>query len=323
VSRPLHKFFNVGERAETQPDLVDLSAPHVILEKLDGSMIRPIPLGDGYRLGTKMGVTDVSRQAEAFVARRLEYDRLIRAEIAAGRTPVFEWCSRAQRIVVDHPEDRLVLLAVRENRSGRYLGLDELASLLDVSDFRGVELVGTYPGTAASVHGLISDARGASGAEGWVIRFADGHMLKVKSEWYVMRHKALSGLSSEKDVIALLAAAGADDVKPLLAPEPRAKLEAFEKAFHQGFGDEVAHLRQLYAGIRARVGDDRKGFALGEAKELPSAVRALMFQAWEGRDLAEELMKLIARNTSSSTKIEEVRWAWGGRRWSFDFDGDA
>jgi RNA ligase len=170
ISRPFHKFFNVGERAETQPDLVDLAAPHVILEQLDGSMIRPIPIGSDYRLATKMGVTDVAAQAEPFIARRPAYDRLIRAEIARHRTPIFEWCSRAQRIVVEYPEDRLVLLAVRENRSGRYLGLDEVSALVDEALFRGVELVRTHPGSAASLQQLLTDVRAESGGEGWVIR---------------------------------------------------------------------------------------------------------------------------------------------------------
>jgi RNA ligase len=294
ISRPFHKFFNVGERGETQPDLVDLAAPHVILEKLDGSMIRPIPIGDGYRLGTKMGVTDVARQAEAFVARRPEHDRLMRAEMARGHTPIFEWCSRWQRIVVDHPEDRLVLLAVRENRSGRYLSLEEMAALVD--DFPGVELVRTYPGSVAALRGLLAG---------------------------VTRHRALTGIGLEKEVVAILAASAADDVKALLPPEPRARLEAFEQLFYEGFGAEVTRLQALYADIRARVGDDRKGFALGEGQSLAPAVRSLMFQAWEGRDVAQELLKMIVKSCGSSTRLEGMRWAWGGHRWSFDFDADA
>jgi len=68
MSRPFHKFFNVNEREETQTHVVDMSQPHVIMEKMDGSMIRPI-LVDGYlRLATKMGVTDVAMQAETWLA---------------------------------------------------------------------------------------------------------------------------------------------------------------------------------------------------------------------------------------------------------------
>lgn len=323
ISRPFHKFFNVGERAETQPQLLDLSAPHVILEKLDGSMVRPVPLADGYRLGTKMGVTDVARQAEAFVTRRPEYDRFIRSEIAQGRTPIFEWCSRSQRIVLEYPEDRLVLLAVRENRSGRYLSLDEMALLVDAAEFRGVELVRTFQGTVSSLQSLIADTRAESGGEGWVIRFGDGHMLKMKSDWYVTRHRALAGLGLEKAVIAVLAANSGDDVKALLPPEPRARFEAFETLFYREFGSEVERLKALYADARARFGDNRKDFALGEAPTLNPHVRALMFQAWDGRDLANELLALVAKHCGSSTKIDAIRWAWGGHRWNFDFDADA
>ena len=39
LSRPYQKFFNIGEKPETQIDKINLYEPHVILEKLDGSMV--------------------------------------------------------------------------------------------------------------------------------------------------------------------------------------------------------------------------------------------------------------------------------------------
>ncbi|PCK07239.1 MAG: hypothetical protein COA42_15410, partial [Alteromonadaceae bacterium] len=39
IRRPFHKFFNIGERTETQFTNLDLSKEHDIFEKLDGSMI--------------------------------------------------------------------------------------------------------------------------------------------------------------------------------------------------------------------------------------------------------------------------------------------
>jgi tRNA splicing ligase len=36
ISRPYHKFFNVGEKDETQLHKINLNEPHVVLEKLDG-----------------------------------------------------------------------------------------------------------------------------------------------------------------------------------------------------------------------------------------------------------------------------------------------
>ena len=62
IARRLHKFFNVNEKDETQLSKIDLDQPHVILEKLDGSMVTPIPIGDHLRWGTKMGITDRSEE---------------------------------------------------------------------------------------------------------------------------------------------------------------------------------------------------------------------------------------------------------------------
>ena len=113
VSRPYHKFFNVGEKEETQLNKVNLYEPHVVLEKLDGSMIRPIPTPEGFRLATKAGVTDVAMNAEVFIADKPHYATFIRKCFQRNTTPIFEWCSRANRIVVDYPEDQLILTAMR------------------------------------------------------------------------------------------------------------------------------------------------------------------------------------------------------------------
>ena len=52
------KFFNVNEREETLIQHIDFSQPHLILEKLDGSMITPFEVDSRIRWGTKMGLTD-------------------------------------------------------------------------------------------------------------------------------------------------------------------------------------------------------------------------------------------------------------------------
>jgi len=126
MSRRLHKFFNVNERDETAAHLIDLGRPHVILEKLDGSMITPVFTDAGIRWGTKMGITEVSMQAEVHVSRCGQYRDFAEKCLAEGVTPIFEWCSRRQRIVVDYTEDQLVLIAMRHNITGEYLSYDVL-----------------------------------------------------------------------------------------------------------------------------------------------------------------------------------------------------
>lgn len=123
MSRPFHKFFNIGEREETLPKNVNLTHSHVIFEKLDGSMIRPLLVDGHIRWGTKMGITEVAMQAETFVAKNKKYTDFAAWCIENNLTPCFEWCSLKQQIVIAYPEDKLVLLAVRHNITGEYLNI--------------------------------------------------------------------------------------------------------------------------------------------------------------------------------------------------------
>jgi RNA ligase len=123
MSRPFHKFFNVNERAETQTHEIDMSQPHVIMEKLDGSMVRPITINGYIRWASKMGITSVGMQAEEFVAKNTKYKNFACWCIKEGLTPIFEWTSPFNQIVLPYEEENLTLLAVRNNFTGEYLSI--------------------------------------------------------------------------------------------------------------------------------------------------------------------------------------------------------
>lgn len=122
ISRPAHKFFNVSEREETDISNIDISQDHIILDKLDGSFIRPFRTADGVmRVGTKMGETDIAAMAKPFFEKN-EYKAFADWCCDNDLTPVFEFLSRKQRIVIDYgAEDQLVLLFIRHNVTGEYI----------------------------------------------------------------------------------------------------------------------------------------------------------------------------------------------------------
>ena len=321
ISRPYHKFFNVNERDETQVDKIDLGQPHVILEKLDGSMVRPIPVGDAYRLGTKMGITDVSMQAEVWMADRPNYDAFIRSCIESGCTPIFEWCSRKQRIVVDYPVDRLVLTAVRNNLQGTYLGIHGLRGLAEAWD---LDLVREYPGTTSSMEHLLAETRDLQGQEGWIIRFDDGHMLKLKGSEYVTIHKAKDRILRENGVIEMLLDEKLDDVKPHLPVDDRHRLEQFEGAFWHGVQDTAARWQLAYIGAKSVFGADRKAFAVEWAPGFDPYQRAAIFKAWDNPDFEwrAAVIDVVRKNLGTQTKVNEARHLWGGAEWHADSVGD-
>ena len=121
ISRPLDKFFNVGEREETLFYNIDMSRPHKIYTKLDGSMIRPVFINSSLRWCTKMGITDVGLQVEQYISKNLHYVDFANWAIDNQLTLIFEFTSLNNRIVISYDEDILTLLAVRENITGNYL----------------------------------------------------------------------------------------------------------------------------------------------------------------------------------------------------------
>jgi RNA ligase len=243
ISRPFHKFFNVGERQDTQT--LDLTRPHALLHKLDGSMVRPVPIdrGFGIRWMTKMGITDVAMQAECFVSQHPEYQWLARKCIRAGVTPIFEWCSRKQRIVIDHPEDRLVLLAIRHNVSGRYFSRAEMRAQVGDTD---IPIVGTrsWFGIGWTTADLVDSVRAMEDTEGFVIRFEDGHMAKVKTDWYrALSHAKFETLRSERDVVRMILEEKTDDLLPIIDRETKERLALFTVQVNrdiQDFAHEVS-----------------------------------------------------------------------------------
>jgi RNA ligase len=316
ISRPYHKFFNLNEKPFTAASLVDLSEPHVILEKLDGSMIRPFLRGGEVRWGTKMGETDIARNAGAFAERDPRLMEFVRMLLHAGHTPIFEWCSRSQRIVVDYPRDRLVLTAIRNIELGNYVTYAKMCDLAE-----GLDIVQAIQGEGA-LDDVVRRARSLNGEEGWIIRFDLGEMVKLKADEYVRQHRALDGLRWEKDVLALILAGEADDVRGIVAPEVRAQLDEFERVVNEGV---IARAHVIEAAVQdARAqGLDRKAFALGVAAAWDrEEERSVLFRVYQGAQAADEVIALLKKRVGSQTDVDSVRWVWGDFAWNVRTIGD-
>lgn len=122
MSRPFHKFFNIGEKDETQPHVLDFSADHTLMTKLDGSMLRPILVDDKLRWGTKMGFSEVAEFAEEYIAKNPKYNDFGWFCVEQGWTPIFEYVGPHNKVVLTYDEG-LTLLAVRDNITGGYLNI--------------------------------------------------------------------------------------------------------------------------------------------------------------------------------------------------------
>lgn len=306
INRRYHKFFNVNEREETLAHRVHLSRPHVILEKLDGSMVSPCVVNGSLRWMTKMGITDTSMSAEVFVAQHPQYAEFALRYLSHGMTPIFEWCSNKNRIVLDYAEDRLVLTGLRDTLHGTYLLHDALEAL---GERYGIDVVKAFPSNG-KIDEVINWIRQSENSEGIVVRFDDGHMVKIKSDWYVRIHKVKSLLENEREVVALVLRNELDDLFPVLPPEDVAKVKAFASDLEVVLEDlandiskEIAFCKDEYV--------TKKDFALEKSASYTPLIRSMIFRHFEAPPEAfvvyQELVDTILKHTQTNTAFRKVK----------------
>jgi RNA ligase len=244
ICRKFHKFFNVGEKKETQLNKINLYEPHIVLEKLDGSCVIPQPSLDGFVLTTKSGVTDISQQAEEFISDKPHYAKFIHSMFDGKLTPIFEWVSRKNRIVVDYENDNLILTAIRNTEMGNYL---PYFNMLDLAEHWNIPVVQAVDGLVVqNIELFVKQIREWEDSEGVVLRFNTGHMVKIKSDQYVLRHKTKDSINQEKNVISIILNDDVDDLIPLLTPEDATRIQEFQHAFWLSFEDVAGEIYDLY-----------------------------------------------------------------------------
>ena len=313
ISRPYNKFFNVGEKEETQLNKVNLYEPHIVLEKLDGSMIRPIPTPEGFRLATKAGVTDVAMNAEVFIADKPQYSAFISAMFDGGMTPLFEWVSRKNRVVVDYPEDNLILTGIRNTTKGVYLLYE---NMVELAEYWNIPIVKAVNGLAVQdINLFVKQVREWESDEGVVIRFNSGQMVKIKADDYVLRHKSKDSISQEKNVLQTILEDAVDDLVPLLTPDDADRLQRFQNAFWAGLEDVCTDIHDLYKQIDK--GQDQKEFATLAVPSVLPQYQPFMYKLRKGFPVRDLVIEQIRKSLGSQPKIDAARWLWGNLDWNY------
>jgi RNA ligase len=314
ICRKYHKFFNVGEKEETQLNKINLYEPHIVLEKLDGSCVIPQPSPDGFVLTTKSGVTDISQQAEVFISDKPHYAKFIHSMFDGKLTPIFEWVSRKNRIVVDYENDNLILTAIRNTEMGNYL---PYFNMLDLAEHWNIPVVQAVDGLAVqNIELFVKQIREWEDSEGVVLRFDTGHMVKIKSDQYVLRHKTKDAINQEKNVISIILNDDVDDLIPLLTPEDATRIQEFQHAFWLAFEDVAGEIYDLYRQIDK--GQSQKDFALFAVSSVLPHYQPFMFKLRKGFPIKDLLIEQIRKSLSSQTKIDAARWMWGNLDWNFN-----
>lgn len=301
------KFHNLNECNGWRESDIDFGNDHEVLEKLDGSMIAPIYYNGAYRLGTRAGITEVSEKAEAFLFtlshdEQSNYHRFITLCYNVNYTPIFEYCARDQRIVIDHPVSKLVLTGVRNMLTGSYLSM---STIREQAKYYNIPVVQKLLDTESSLGELASKIKGLIGSEGVVVTFESGFRVKIKGDDYCLKHKALDGLRFEKDVLALILSGGLDDVLSLVSPDLALRLESYRDSVTinllKAQSDMIAEFEKFMVG-----NPDKKTFA---SVVITSPYRTGLFKMFDGYQY--NLVDYVATKCGSQAATESIRFLIG------------
>lgn len=299
IGRPLHKFFNLGEREDTLKNNVNFSDIFSIWDKIDGTMISLHRVNGNLAVKTKKSfLSNEAKRATQFLSKP-ENQNILKFcnELVDEFTPVFEFTDPENTIVISHKKKDVVLLHVRHIKTGSYIpyndpDLTALVEKYNVKRLSPLNLKQTEKGTL-DIDSVLEDLKVIEGIEGYVMQFNDGRMIKIKSDWYNAQHRAEAGLR-ERDVVKMFLDGTLDDVKGALKTDGYdiTKLESIES-------NVLAELNKMETYITEKVellkGLDMKSAALKINNEMPNnPLNGFVLISLRGKE--PDLMTYFERN---------------------------
>lgn len=290
IARSMPKFFNMGERPKEERRY-NKEQP-IVQEKLDGSLVHPLILNNEVRLVTKAGVTETSIRAEKECQLSKEQLNKLGELLQQRYTPLLEYTSPNNKIIVNYEKPELTLLAVRNTITGEFLDLDYYSKLLSlptpfIYDDRSIMGISEW-----------------LGVEGVVLVYSSGYRLKIKTEDYLRKHHALEGLSLEKHALPLALQDKVDDLSGILDQDD------FDKFFQYwcSINKEAIEISTKLSDLRDSLKDlSRKEVALYVKSHLYSLEQAMFWKIYQGNDSPLNIVKdIILDNLSKPSRRKKV-----------------
>ncbi|MCE9564635.1 MAG: T4 RnlA family RNA ligase [Planctomycetes bacterium] len=258
VATPFPKFFNVGERLDSIPDL-----PFETFEKLDGSLIILFQHKGEWRTATKGSLgSDQAKWAAAWIS---NHDLSC---LDPETTYLAEAIYPENRIVVHYHHTGLVLL-------GAYRGDGTEVSYTDLrglGERLGWRIAKRHSFTAVSE--LLALAKTLPPTEeGFVLRFSNGLRLKVKGDEYCRIHRLVSRLTPLAMWEAMQAGDDLETIRRQLPEEFWQDFDTIIALLHQQIEDLIAEVT-AEAELVAHLSDKDVGLRLST---FPDRVRRFIF----------------------------------------------
>lgn len=188
----LPKFFNLNQVDATQYDKLKDKTISNITVKEDGSLVTFMLLPNG-KIFSKTIAGFSNDQCEAALELLNKNNILlewVRLKLNEGFTPLFEYVSFSNRIVIEYGSSELRFIGMRSNIDGTFIPANEVEI-----PTKKVETI------SSTLDDLIARSKIEQNIEGWVVMFDDGTLIKIKTEWYFNIHWLRTETAIREDYI--------------------------------------------------------------------------------------------------------------------------
>ena len=292
----LDKFFNVDQTPCSMYSVIKDFKIKNIFNKEDGSVASFIMLPNGNIKGRSKASfeSDQSIEIQNIYDSDKNIQRFVRWSLENDISPIFEYVSPRNRIVLPYVNTKLILLRLRDNSSGEYLNLNDYSDKYD-----GISVVKSEDGhTLDSIRDAVLKS---VDIEGVVVQFENGKMVKIKSPWYIERHSLFTDeINRENTLIKMIVEETIDDVIAQLPENDDKRSEISNiidivNSYIKNISDKVDVLVSDYNG-------SKKDFALKNIKNnlFPVAMGVI-----NGKDKIEMIKSKILSDTRNLMSARE------------------
>ena len=269
----LEKFFNLNQVPETLYSVVKNYKIKFISNKEDGSIASFIKLPNGKVIGrSKMGfdndqanginrVYKTNKDIKSFV------DWCLSNDIIA----VFEYVSSSNRIVLRYSEEELILLRLRDNKTGNHI------DIRDHLDKIGSIKIAPFEDDIKDLDHLIELTATQVDKEGSIVtcedEFGKDFFFKIKCPWYMERHGLLTtDIYREHIIIGYILDDKIDDILGQIPEDEKEAHERIQKIISivkMEINKLVSQINSAY-GDFVKSGSDKKDYAINHRVENPN-----------------------------------------------------
>ena len=176
----LPKFFNLNQIPETELNVLEKKTIDYVTTKEDGSLVGFMQLPNGVVFTkTQRGFTnEQSVAAMKLYEQDSKLQTFVLKSLKSNHTPLFEYVSYDNRIVICYDKKELRLIGIRCNETGNFIPGFKLDYTPHARKLENVH----------SLVKLVEQMRDLTNTEGCVVRFTDGTFIKIKTPWYFKSH---------------------------------------------------------------------------------------------------------------------------------------